>query len=894
MAVSNRFHFWISLVRMIGIIVPRRLRADWKQEWVAELQYRERLLADWDRLNWRAKLNLFRRSLGAFSDALILQPQRLEDEMFQDLSYGIRVFARSPGFTAVVMLTLALGIGVNTALFSVVNAVVLSPMPYPNPDQLVTIHQSKQNFQTGAVPYPNFLDLQKENTTFSAMAVSRGYGFTLIGNGDAERVSAQFVTADFFSILGIEPIQGRNFTADEDQRGKAPVVLISSPFCQRKFGGNGNVVGSTLTLDDRSYTIVGVLPASFSLRVSIFQPSDLYVPIGQWNNPALQNRGAALALHGIGRLKPDVTIEQAQLDLDRVMSGLAVAYPATNRGNGAKIVALKQRVIGNIGTTLWMLLGAVGFVLLIACVNVSNLLLARSTGRTREFAIRAALGAGEWRLFRQSITESTLLALAGGGLGLLLGGWITHAAISVLPATLPRSEEIGLDWRVLVFTAGISLLTGTLAGLAPALRISRRQLSEMLKQGGRGVSGSRTHAQGVLVAVEMAMALVLLIGAGLMIRSISSLWKVDPGFRPDNVLTCTLSLPPALRDARPEMIRSALRQMSDELNSSPGIQSATFVDGSLPLMGDDETYFWLASQPTPASQSEMNMTVLSRVEPTYLATMGIPLKQGRFFTSQDDERAPRVAVIDEAFAGRYFANEDPIGKQIRTDGRPETIQIVGVVGHVKQWSIAADEKISLQAQMYLPFRSESDNTMRAYVAGVTMVTHSDAAAPVSLESIRRLVQGISRESVVSEAVTMNEAINESLASRRFAMILLNTFAAMALLLASLGIYGVISYLVGQRTNELGIRLALGAQRSDVLRLVLGQGLKMTASGVALGLVSSLALTRLVSKILYGVSATDPLTFVVVALILMVVAILACIVPARRATKVDPLTALRHE
>ena len=881
-------HLW--LIQVIGVIVPRRWRANWRQEWEAELRCREAMLAEWDKLDWRHKLDLLRRSTSAFWDALWLQPSRLEEEMFQELRFGLRMLLKNPGFTAVVVMTLALGIGANAALFSVVNGVLLNPLPYPQPEQLVTLHQSKPNFETGAIPYPNFRDWQKENQTFSGMAISRGFGFSLTGMGEAERVSARLVSADFFAVLGLEPALGRTFTSGEDERGAGPVAVISAGFWQRKFGSAPDALAKSLTLDDRNYTIVGVLPASFS-----FGTADIYVPIGQWNNPALQNRGAALGLHGIGRLKPGVTIEQAQSDLDRVMRNLAAAYPATNKGNGAKLVPLKERLVGGIRPTLLLLLGAVGFVLLIACLNVSNLLLARSTGRTREFAIRAALGAGQWRLLRQSLTESTLLALIGGGLGLLVAGWGTQAALAALPTALPRAGEVGLDGRVLLFTLAVSLLTGMLSGLAPALKISQWRLSETLKEGGRGAGGGRHRAQGVLVAVEMALALVLLIGAGLMIRSLNALWNVDPGFRPDNMLTFGLSFPPSMRTASPAAIRANLREVSDRLNSTPGVRAASFTSGAAPLQSEDDLFFWLDGQPRPASTSEMNMALVYIVEPGYLTAMGISLKQGRFFTPQDDERAAGVAVIDEVFARKYFPNADPIGKRINLGGDRDPLQIVGVVGHVKQWSLDADDdKQSLQAQLYLPFRALSDNAMPSGV-GVVVRSEGAASAPPGLfGAIRRVIQSQHSQNVISRPQTMNEVIAGTLAARRFSMILLDAFAATALLLASVGLYGVISYLVGQRTHELGVRVALGAQRRDVLRLVLSHGMRMALGGVALGLAAALGLTRLLATMLYGVSTTDPATFAVITLLLTTVALLACLVPAWRATKVDPLVALRHE
>jgi predicted permease len=808
--------------------------------------------------------------------------------MLQDLRLGLRMLLKNPGFTAVVVLTLALGIGANVALFSVVNGVLLNPLPFAQPDQLVTLDQSKPNFDFGAIPYPNFRDLQKENTTFSAMTISRGFAYSLIGTGEAERVTARLVSADFFTVFDVKPAVGRAFAPGEDEFGAGPVAMISADLWQRKFGAAPDVVNKSLTLDDKTFTIIGVVPANFSL----FRTTDVYVPIGQWNNPALKVRSAALGLHGFGRIKPGITVEQAQADLSRVMANLAATYPETNRNNGAKVSPLKERMLGGIGPTLWLLLGAVGFVLLIACVNVSNLLLARSTGRTREFAIRAALGAGRWRLLRQSVTESLLLAVAGGGLGLMIASWGTNAAVAVLPTTLPRASEIKLDMRVLVFTVGISLFTGILAGLAPALKTSRWRLSETLKEGGRGTSSGRSRAQGVLVAVEMALAVVLLIGAGLMIRSLNALWHVDPGFRPDNVLTFSLNLSPSMRTASPQATRAALRELSDQIAASPGIRAVSFSAGGIPLAGEDDLFFWIDGQPKPASQSEMNMALVYRVEPGYLTTMGIPIKQGRFFSNQDDERSQSVVVIDEVFARKYFGDADPIGRAIVQDGQ-DPQRIIGVVGHVKQWSIDSDEEETLQAQLYEPFRQFSDNSMNGLAAGLGVVTRYDGAAP-PFESIRHVVQSQNKQNVVSRPQTMNEVIADSLAQQRFSMILLDAFAVVALLLASLGLYGVISYLVGQRTHELGIRLALGAQRRDVLRLVLTHGMKMALGGVALGLLAAFGLTRLLAKMVYGVSTTDPATFAVITLLLTMVALLACFVPARRATKVDPLVALRYE
>ncbi|MEP6922580.1 MAG: ABC transporter permease [bacterium] len=812
--------------------------------------------------------------------------------LLTDIRYGLRGLWRQPGFAIVAVCSLALGIGANTAIFSVINGVLLNPLPFPQPEQIVTFHQSKPNFDAGAIPYPNFLDLKRENQTFSSMAIARGTSFTLIGAGEAERVDGRFITSDVFTVLGLKPLLGRDLRSGEDAIGAGPVALISESLWQRKFGSATDVLQKGVTLDDKNYAIVGVIPASFNL----FGKVDVYVPIGQWGNPGLKNRAVALGLHGIGRLKPGVTLEQGQADLERVMRGLAVTYPDTNKNNGAKVIPLKERVVGGVRPILWLLLGSVAFVLLIACVNVSNLLLARATSRTREFAIRSALGASKLRLLRQSFTESTLLALVGGALGLIVAGWGTQLALKVLPTTLPRADEVRLDGRVLLFTFVIALATGILAGIVPALKVSQGSVSNSLKEGWRGTSRGRVRAQGVFVAVEMALALVLLIGSGLMIRSLAALWKVDPGFRTDNVMSFSLNLPPSMRTASPETTRRTLRELSEKVRQAPGVTSASFALGASPLQGEDDLFFWIEGQPKPAGQSEMNMTLFYTVEPDYLATMGIPLKRGRFFNEQDDERAQLVAVIDESFARTYFGGAEPIGKRINIDGSAAPAQIVGVVGHVKQWSIAADDQQSLQAQLYLPFRALPNDNLPGN--GVGVVVHSaggfNDGDPALLNSLRHAVESQSNQNVISDAQSMTKVISDSLGARRFSMILLGSFSAVALLLASLGIYGVISYLVGLRTHELGIRIALGARQFDVLRLVLNHGMSMALAGVALGLVVSFGLTRLLTSMLYGVTATDPATFVVITLLLMTVALLACFVPAWRATQVDPLVALRDE
>jgi predicted permease len=803
--------------------------------------------------------------------------------------------AKAPGFTLVLVLTLALGIGANTALFSAVNGVLLNPLPYPEPEQLVTLHESKPNFETGSISYPNFRDWQKENKTFSAIAIARDNSFALTGYGEAEQVSAELVSSDYFSIMGVKPAIGRMFAPGEDEIGASPIVLISAGLWKRKFASSPGILGKGITLDGQSYTVIGVVPASFSLTLRTFTPSEVYVPIGQWGNPSLRLRSAGLGIHGVGRLRPGIKIDQAQADMDRVSRDLAAAYPDSNRSVSAKVIPLKSEMVGRVRPILLVLLGAVGFVLLISCVNVANLLLARSTGRMREFAVRAALGATRGRVVRQLLTESLLLALAGGLLGLLLANWGTRAALALLPAALPRAEEIGLDRHVLFFTALISLVAGLLFALIPALRTSRLDLHTTLKEGARSVGGAHHRAQNAFVVVEMAMALVLLAGAGLSIRSLVRLWDVNPGFDPHNILTFSVSLPPSTAQASAEGIRAAWREFDDKMKSVAGVQFLSLSWGAFPMSGDDEALFWIEGQPKPPSIHEMNWALQYTVQPDYLQAMGIQLQRGRFLTSEDNEHSPLVAVIDDAFAGKYFPGEDPIGKRLHMDQSGfATVEIVGIVGHVKQWGLDRDDSEALHAQVYLSFMQLTDSVMKLTAPGLSVVIRSAGPAPGLFDALRHASERMSSQQVMYAAQSMDEIISASLGTRRFSMILLGVFAGLALLLASIGIYGVISYVVGERTREMGIRMALGAQRSDILWLILRQGGILASAGVVLGLISSLGLAHFMTGLLYGVPATDPVTFLAVAMLLGVVALAACCVPALRAAKVDPMVALRNE
>jgi predicted permease len=819
--------------------------------------------------------------------------------LMEDIRYGLRMLRKAPGFALVVVLTLALGIGANTALFSVVNGVLLHPLPYPEPDQLVRLHESKPSFETGSISYPNFRDWQKENKTFSAMAISRDNSFALTGSGEAEQLSAELTSSDFFSLLGVKPVIGRVFASGEDEIGAAPVAIISASLWERKFSSSPGILGKGITLDGRDYTVIGVVPSNFNLLLrnssQSFHPSEVYVPIGQWSNPAMLNRGAGLGLHGVGRLRPGIKIEQAQADMDRVTRNLAIAYPDSDRGIGAKLIPLKSEVVGRVQPILLVLLGAVGFVLLIACANVANLLLARSTVRMREFAIRAALGASQGRVVRQLLTESAMLALAGGVLGLLLAAWGTRTALALLPAALPRAQEIGLDNRVLLFTLVVSAIAGLLFGLVPALRTSRQDLHTTLKEGARNVSGAHHRTQNAFVIVEMAMALVLLTGAGLLIRSLVELWNVNPGFDSHDVLTFNVSLPPSTAQASPAAIRAAWREFDDKVKSTPGVHSVSLSWGAFPISGDDETLFWIEGHPKPSSEHDRNWAVKYVVEPDYLRTMGVELQRGRFLNAQDNEHSPLVVVIDDAFARKYFPDQNPIGKRLYMDVfDPDAAEIVGIVGHVKQWSLDRDDSEAVQAQVYVAFMQLGDPIMKLTAPGAGVVVRSAGSVPTLFDSLRRTSAQMSSQQVVYGAESMDEIVSGSLATRRFTMILLGVFAGLALLLASVGIYGVISYVVGERTREMGIRMALGAQRSDILWLILRLGGTLAGAGVFLGLMLSIGLARFMTGLLYGVRATDPVTFLAVAMLLGLVALAACCVPALRAARVDPMVALRYE
>lgn len=808
--------------------------------------------------------------------------------LWHDITYELRVLGKNAGFAAIAILTLALGIGANTTLFSVVNGVLLNPLPFTDSDKLLSVYTSTNNFDRSSVSYPNFLDWQKDNHSFTALSAYRGDDFNMTGSGEPERLHGRMISAEFFPTLGVQPLAGRYFRPEEDLPGAGPVAMLGDEFWRRRFGSASDIVGKSITLNGKSYTVVGIAPQ----RLPMTAPSDLYVPIGQWNDPTFRDRHVSMGMRVVGRLKPGVSMQQARADMNGIAKNLADAYPDSNKASGIEMLSLKTDVVGDVRAILLILLGAVSFVLLIACANVANLLLARSTGRTREFAIRTALGASPWRVVRQLLTESLILGTVGGFLGLLLARVGTKAVLSALPDALPRADEIHMDWHVLFFTAAISILTSVVFGLAPAIKLLSPRLDETLREGSRGSSGKRSFLQRALVATEMAMALVLLVGAGLMIRSLSELWQVNPGFNPRNVLSFALSVTSESK-VTPDQLRAKFRESLKQLESVNGVEQASMLVGSLPMSGDSELPFWVDGQPKPANQSEMPFALFYTVTPHYLQAMGIPLLRGRFLTDQDNEHSPAVIVIDSSLAKKFFPNEDPIGKHLNLgifEAKPE---IVGIVGHVEHWGLGDTGHQTLQSQMYTPVWQLPDQLWPLLAGGSGYVVRTSQSEGLA-GRLREAASRFDTSAVLYDVKPMEDIVAGSISNQKLAMMLLSLFSILALLLSAIGIYGVISYLAGQRTHEIGIRLALGASRRDVLRMVLNDAMRITLVGVAVGLVVAFALTRLLAKMIYGVSATDPFTFVGVALLLTGVALLACYLPARRAMQVDPMVVLRYE
>ncbi len=800
------------------------------------------------------------------------------ETLLKDIRYGIRGLLKRPGFTTVAVMTLALGIGANTAIFSVVNTVLLRPLPYRDAQHIVTIWQNnaKAGVSRNDVSPANFLDWQEQSRSFESIAGIEPFGFSMIGNGEPERFTSWLVTAGFFETLGTNALRGRTFTAQDYQPGNERVIVISHGLWQRRFGGDQNLVGQKLTLNGQPYTLVGVMPPEFQF------PADREV----WAPRVLRENDrqlrAATYWNVIARLKPGVTISQAQDEMSAIAGRLASQYPDTNGGMGSTVVSLPDQLTGHVRSSLWILLGAVGFVLLIACANVANLLLVRGAERHREFAIRSALGAARVRLISQLLTESLLLALLGGIGGLLLATWGVSVIVSLSSAKIPRLEYASMDVRVLLFALGVSLFTAILFGLIPATQFSRPDFQSTLKEGGRGaVTGSsRQWMRNSLVVAEVAVALVLLTGAGLLVRSFVSVMRVDPGFDKERVLALQVFLS---RNQKPEQITGFYDQSLERIMSVPGVQSAAIVSSPPFINLEQDALFTIQGQPVPPKGSEPS-AFYTEVSPDYLTALTVPLRRGRFFTKFDTRDSALVVVINQTMARRYFPNEDPVGKQLTvTFHRPETREIVGVIGDVLHSGLDT----TARPEMFVSYW-QSPTTQMTFMVKTT----PDAAA--MLPAVKSAIREVNRNQTFAKTATMDQLVSDSLKQRRFNLFLLVSFAVLALALAGIGVYGSINYSTRQRTHEIGLRMALGAQQSDVLRLIVGHGLGLSLIGIGIGLAASLALTRLMKGLLFGISATDPVTFVAISLLLTSIGLLASWIPARRATKVDPLVALRYE
>jgi predicted permease len=812
------------------------------------------------------------------------EPGNFLSGMGRDLRYAVRALRKNAGFSAIAILALAIGIGANTAIFSVVNGVLLRPLAYPDSARLVNIYETSADFSHTSVAYPNYLDWRRESHSFSGMGAYRSNDFNLTGSGRPEQVSGEYVTASLFPVLGVTPLLGRAFRPEEDRPETGCTVMLSHGFWQGRFGAERSVLGKTLTLNAMSCVVIGVLPASWSATAQV------YLPIEQWTSAGLRTRESHPGLHVVGRLRPGIGIQAAREEMEAIAKGLAQQYPATN-ANSAAVVPMKDDMVGNVRPVLLLLVGAVGFVLIIACANVANLLLARSAARKREFAIRAALGAERWRVVRQLLTESVLLALGGAAAGLPLAQWGTTLLVTAAPASLPRSGEVRIDMYVLLFTLAVSLATGILFGLAPAMHSARSDPQESLKEGTRGAGGGRHRTEGIFVALETCLAVILLAGSALMIQSVWRLLQVNPGFTVSHILTMRVALSPKVM-ASPVGIRTALQQLVQRVEMLPGVQAASLTS-LLPLADNDsEIGLWLGNGPQPGPE-RIKTVVFYVVSPDYPAVMQIPLLRGRVLTERDNLGSTPVALIDDVMAKQIFPGVDPIGRQISLIALG-TVQIVGVVGHVKQWGLDADDTNRIRSQVYFPLLQIPDKFMSGGATALTLALRSKGEPLSFVPSVRAAVAGPTDDQPVYAVRAMTDVISGSLAGRRFMMLVLIVFASVALLLAAVGIYGVTSYAVTRRTNELGVRSALGASHWQIVGLVLRQGMGLAGAGLIVGLAASVMLTRFLESLLYSVGAGDPLTLVAVTVVLGVVAMLACVLPAKRASAVDPAVALRCE
>jgi predicted permease len=811
--------------------------------------------------------------------------------LLQDLRYGVRMLMRRPGFLAVAVIALALGVGANTAIFSVVNAVLLRPLPFKDPDRLVFVHETvrRETVERREASYPDFADWRDQNQVFEQLAAYADSRFTLTGAGAADRIAGELVSASYFPLLGAQAARGRTFLPEEDRPADPQMVaVISHALWQQRFGADTNLLGQTIKVDDRDCAVVGIMPEGFK---GVTSQAEIWIPMAllsaDRSSKTLQLRGARWH-QAIARLKPGVTLAEAQADMDAIATHISASYPRTNDKRGVLLVAAHDDLFGDLRPALLVLLAAVGFVLLIACANVANLLLARAASRQKEIAIRTALGAGRNRLIRQFLTESVLLGLLGGACGLLLAIWGIDLLVALIPVQIPGFVKINIDASVLSFTLLIAFLTGLTFGLAPALQASKLDLNETLKDGSRGSTGGAGHnrIRRLLVISEIALALVLLVSAGLMLKSFERLRAFNPGFKTDHLLMVRANL--STRKYKPDAAAAFSERLLERISSLPSVQAVS-IGSDLPLDGNSSATIGAIEGSAPGTAENEIRMYHHKVTPAFFATLGIPFIKGRDFTPTDDQQAPPVVIISKSMAQRYWPDEIPLGKRITIsddkDGKPIWQQIVGVVGDVKYRTLIRDQ--NKDPDIYLPFLQ-----LPRLEFGVAVRTSLDPTGLVA--TLRAEMQSLDTDLPVYEVATMAQRVKDETAQSRFTTLLLGIFAFVAITLAGVGIYGVMSYSVSQRTHELGIRMALGAKQSDILRLVVGEGMMLVGVGVAVGLTGAIIATRVLATQLYSISATDPATFAIVSFILGGVALAACAVPARRATKIDPMVALRYE
>jgi putative ABC transport system permease protein len=798
--------------------------------------------------------------------------------LLQDLRYGVRMLTKKPVFSIIAVITLALGIGANTAIFSVINAVLLRALPYHNATQLVALSSTSSSGDRDGLSIPETQDFQARMQSLEDLAAFQSQSVNVTGGERPDRVRGAFVSANFFKVFNLNPVVGRTFVDGEDRQGAVKLAIVNEKMWRERLNGDKNVEARKLILNGEPYSVIGVVPESFKQP---FDPDvEVWMPVG--NFPGNTGQREARFLFGMGHLKPGVSLEQAQAEAGTIASQLAQAYPKENTGRGASVEYFRELLVRNVRPMLWLLFAAVGVILLIACANLANLLLARGLARQKEIAVRAALGAGRWRLIRQLLTETTLISLLGGVGGLLLAHWGLYALLK-LPQNFVNTKEATLDNRVLLFTLAVSVITGWLFGLVPALQLAKPELHSFLKEGARGSGeGSRwNRVRGAFVVAQVALSLLLLVSAGLLIRSFDKLLRVDVGFKTERLLSLEYRLP-RNKYKEPTAQWNFHRQVVERLQEIPGVQSASLVRG-LPFSGNGGTTTIVLPDREPPPKGMEPEVMFNTAMPTYFETIGIPLLKGRLFGNQDQANTPPVVVINQTMAQRFWPNQDPLGKQIKLAEDGSLVMVVGVVGDAKHYWLEEQQK----PQMYDAY-SQDPGIFATAVIRTTV-------EPLSLtEPVRQAVWKVDADQPMWKIRTVEFLVNRSTADRKFLMALMGIFASLALVLTIIGLYGVISYLVNQRTQEIGIRMALGAQMRDIMRMVLKQGMVLVLTGVALGLAAAWILTRLMSRLLYQVSATDPLTFAAIASLLVTVALLACYIPARRATKVDPLVALRYE